>query len=459
MKRAAGLIIGLCILALAAPAMAANFAFHGDMNNRFLLYTNHNDWLVSDQKGKLSDKTVDDNFAEIKYRFWFEAEDDEGDVKGVFATEIGGLRFGESGKMPYSGDQVQMEVRWAYLDIQLPFVESPFRSRIGLQPFDVNPYLWNETAGSVNFYSDCGTTYYQLAWARGYEVNVVQDEDDRSDVDAFLARVNFKPDADLKIGLFGLYQYYDNGDTDAALSSRDWQVKLFQDKIGMSFFSIGVDGNYNFSNFFVNWDLIYQGGQLKDFAYTDFASGEGSNENEYDLSAYFLHADLGFKAGAHKFTYTFWYASGDDDPEDDEFEAFLSTDVDIDASIALFQGGYTDDDYFTEHPYILDKGFIMNKLAWDFKVTDKTTIGAAALYMMTAEEIEYVDNDGKKQANDEIGFEIDAYLKYMLYKNVEFAVNAGFLFAEDALDFFEVEQDGSADEDIFVSTARLRYKF
>jgi hypothetical protein len=31
--------------------------------------------------------------------------------------------------------------------------------------------------------------------------------------------------------------------------------------------------------------------------------------------------------------------------------------------------------------------------------------------------------------------------------------------SDDAIDFYEVNKDGSADEDIFVSSARLRYKF
>ena len=49
----------------------------------------------------------------------------------------------------------------------------------------------------------------------------------------------------------------------------------------------------------------------------------------------------------------------------------------------------------------------------------------------------------------------------MIFKNVELAVNAGYLFSGDAMDAFETgsQRDGSADEDIFVSGARVRYKF
>ena len=181
------------------------------------------------------------------------------------------------------------------------------------------------------------------------------------------------------------------------------------------------------------------------------------------MSAWFGSLEGGLNWGDHTFTYTFWYASGDDDPNDDDFEGYLAVDLDRDDSIAIFEGLYSDDSsYFTERPYMLDKGFVMNKLAWDFKVNPKTTIGAAGMYMMTAEDIEYTDVAAvNTYKNDEIGFELNAYLKYMLWTNVEFKINAGYLWAGDALDAFETgaDRDGNSDENIFGSSFRIRYKF
>ena len=103
----------------------------------------------------------------------------------------------------------------------------------------------------------------------------------------------------------------------------------------------------------------------------------------------------------------------------------------------------------------------MNKLTLEFKPTRKLSLGAAALYMMTAEDIEYIDGNGNFQSNDTIGFEIDGFVSYLLFENMEIATNAGYLFADDALDYFEVEEirDGESDEDIFVWAARVRYRF
>jgi hypothetical protein len=87
-------------------------------------------------------------------------------------------------------------------------------------------------------------------------------------------------------------------------------------------------------------------------------------------------------------------------------------------------------------------------------------VGVAGMYMMTAEDVEYEVN-GRRFRDDSIGIEVNGYVSYMLFDNMEFAVNAGYLFADDALDYFEVAEirDGSSDEDIFVSSARVRYKF
>ena len=157
MKKLGFLLTLLLYLGSTPIAWGVEFQFHGDMNNRFLVYTNRNDWFTPEQGGSIdTNSTVDDNYGEIKYRYWFEAADDDGMIKGVYAVEIGGVRFGRqgSGKSQggsFSGDGVNIETRWAYLDFQLPFIESKFRPRIGLQPITANEYLWQETAMGINF--------------------------------------------------------------------------------------------------------------------------------------------------------------------------------------------------------------------------------------------------------------------------------------------------------------------
>ncbi|MBN2332346.1 MAG: hypothetical protein JXO49_12865 [Deltaproteobacteria bacterium] len=154
-------------------------------------------------------------------------------------------------------------------------------------------------------------------------------------------------------------------------------------------------------------------------------------------------------------TYTFWYSSGDNDPGDNDFNAFMAVDIDRPDNICIFKNRYVEDDYFTEKDYLLNKGFIMNKLAADYQASKKVTLDGAVMYMMTAEDIEYGN-----QSDNTIGFEIDDYLTYKIYDNLVFGISAGYLFADDALDFYEKDsQDGNADENIFVSSAGIRYNF
>ena len=143
-----------------------------------------------------------------------------------------------------------------------------------------------------------------------------------------------------------------------------------------SWYNIGIDGSWSLGKFFVNWDLIYQGGSLDDINFDDSEFSGKSSSGDFDISAYMGHADIGYKFGKPKLTYTFWYASGDDNAGDDDFKGFLGIDLDRDDSLSMFEGNYADDaSYFTERGYLLDKGFIMNKLALDYQWTEKLLVG------------------------------------------------------------------------------------
>jgi len=444
----------LAVLAMATPALAVDVAFHGDLNNRFNLYTNQSQLYRT--AGSLEDKALASNatpvekdansavWGDIKYRLWTEASSNDGAVKGVYAIELGAIRFGQNyakgGGGTYSGDGVNIETRWAYTDIQLPFVQSKARVLIGLQPWNVNSFVWNETVMGVQFKGDAGPVGYTLGWARGHEnYPTTTSQNAFQDADALLARADLKPAEGTKLGLFALWQRQDAFDGTGAITN---EIKSFgNNEYGI--YTLGVDGGFTTptgpGNFFVNWDAIYQGGTI-------------DQPGDLDVSAYLVHADVGVNVGAARFTYTGWYASGDDNDLDGDINNFMSTDVDRFDSIVLFEGGYTDDNYVTEAPYLGTVGLILNKIAADVKATEKTAFGGAVLYLMTAEDVTLAS--GAK--GNVIGTEIDAYISHKLYPNVEVAVNAGYLFSDEVVDAVAVGGDA---DDIFRSTMRVRYSF
>ncbi len=463
----------LLLMMVSGAALAAEIKIKGDFNNRFTIYTNHNDWLDG-EKGVLRDGNSSESWGEAKYRLWFNASSNDGKVKGVWAFEVGSLEYGKSGTLgagvggSYSGDGVNTETRWLYTDFQLPWLVNKARVRMGLQPFTVNSFLWQETIMGVTSDFAVGVVDVKLAWLRPYRDETKDPDDDVEDLDAFYGRLNFKPTKDVSVGIFGVYM---NGDSDnhdpaayATITSQNYEVKKLKNNYDLSLLTIGSDGKADFGAIFLNWDLMYQTGSIDGANFKDSYNGwdynQGVVNEDFDVSAWLAHVDIGYRLDNLKFTYTFWYASGDDDGGDSDFDAFMAVDIDRKDNICIFKAMYAEDDYFTEKDYLLDKGFIMNKLAFDYKASKKLCLGTSLMYMLTAEDIEYIDDDGKPRKDDEVGFEIDAYLKYKLYENLEFAINAGYLFGGDAMDFWEEGQrDGSSDEDIFISSCRVRYKF
>jgi hypothetical protein len=472
MKRFGVLLVFAQVLGLAMPSVGAEFSFHGDLNNRFQLYTNQNDFFRAEQQGIIRGN-VYDNFGEAKYRFWTEAATNDGDVKGVFAVEIGGLRYGESGKgAEFSGDGINIETRWLYTDFQIPFIEGKNRLQMGLNSQTINQYFWAETVMGVKNYGTFEPIDYTLAWFRPIETNANRSDQTGQDLDGFYGRINTKPTDNLLLGFFGLYFYKDDPQGTAAIEDRGYEIKQFARDAEFNMYTIGVDGGYNVvldpGKLFFKWDAMYQGGKINNATFTPTAPGDqtgaalpGSAVGEdFDVKAYFLHLDAGFSWDKSTLTYTFWYASGDDDPEDDDFKGYLAVDVDSFDNHILFES-LMDDDVFTERHYLLDKGFVMNKLEFRHKWTDKLETRLAAMYMLTAEDIEYIDQDNDRQRNDEIGFEVDGHLIYKIFPGLTFNLAGGHLFANDAMDYFEKNSnvDGKSDSDISRVMTSIRYKF
>lgn len=460
------LLATLMMFGAATKASAVQFKVTGDLNNRFMLYTDQAGLYSASEtvanatgtapRQTIADGTVGETWGEIKYRLTMDAATDDGAVRGVYGIELGAVRFGfNSANNPagptiagvgrnaggnYSGDGVNIETRFAYVDFG---IAPKHRFTVGLLPFTVNKYLWSETAMGLQFKGQGGPVAYTLAAVRGVEAfNATLNQQQFRDADNLLARGDLVPTKDVKLGVFGLYQ---RARPDAVAGTRAHLLKLFSG-INYDLYNVGIDGTAKLGPAFVNADLIYQTGNSR--------IGGGA---EVDHSAYFLHGDVGTNFGPARVTYTAWYASGDD--ADADINNYIATDLDVNDSVVLFEGGYTDDNYFTEAPYFLTFGSLVNKLGVDFKASDKLTVSGALLYLRTAEDVDLGAPGPAGGTSKELGWEVDGAVAYKLNPNLELAVNAGYLLAGDAMDAFEVVRDGEANRNILRTTARARYTF
>lgn len=474
---AAGLAIAVAMGATGS-AQAVKFEFHGDLDNRFLLFTDQSRFPTN---ASITDGSQNERVGNFKYRMWTTAATDDGSTKGVFAIEVGSVRFGRPTGAgaglggAFSGDGVNVETRWAYVDTD---VGGPGRLKIGLQPYSLNKHLWKETAAGVLLDGAFGggDTKYKFAWIRGSE----SFNDDRSvsdDLDAFSAKFNFTPWDRVKLGVFGLVQLSNDEDdgttidcspTGSRKGARCWEVKNFATGgADFSLTSIGVDGSYtkptDSGNFFINWDVIVQDGSLDNTTFTA-TDGTVAAASNFDVGAQMARFEVGAKVRKTTYKYTFLWQSGDDDPNDDDFEAFLATDMDSTDSAIFSEESITSDIFLVETNYLFDKGIFQNRFDVGHEINKKLWVGGALSLLALAEDVTYVNGVGTRFEEDALGVEISGRLKYKFAPRTVFEAQLAFLAADDAMDFFEggvgePPQDGDADEDIVKLNARVRYKF
>lgn len=474
---ALGGVVAAVALLLIPPVQAAKFEYHGDMDHRATAFDNQLGFLSNNGVGVINGKGGEDNFAEFKYRLWAEAGTNNDAVKGIFAIEIGSVRFGRDGSVGksrgglFSGDAVNIETRWAYTDFAIPGAQD-HRIKVGLQPHNVNKHLWKETAaginvsGPLNFWKGAD---YTFAWMRGFE------EFSRGkvgtgfrDLDGFNLNLGFTPTDATKASVFVLHQRNNQNPAGGTeVRAEKYGIKQFPDS-DLELTTFGTTGTHKFGAFDLGWTGMYQTGDIKSVNFkaadaVNIAGDPTSFSGNADVEAFFGRLDLSRTFGNFKVGYTFWYSSGDDDPTDGDFDAFLATDVDMTESAIFFEGKPTSDRFYTERPYILDKGLIFNKLELQHKTTPKLKLTGSVAYFQLAEDVSYIDDLGRAQFQDSLGFEFQGKADYKLYKNLTLTGHIAYLLADDAMDFFEtgtdISRDGNSDEDILSVMARLRYKF
>jgi hypothetical protein len=355
-----------------------------------------------------------------KFRLRTEITSDDKKSKFVYGAETGANDFGRD--WDFSGDSIDFENRFAYVQSAVPGLHEKTFIRGGLQATGINKWLWTETAGGITLHGE-NNKKWMAGWYRGVEADLSVDNDDS---DLFVGKIDFEPYKNWKFNCFGVYAF-DFLRTNVAQADSDQ-------------YWLGVNGNLSRDKgkFFATADLIYQGGDM-------------SNGNK--VSGVLANAVVGKKLDEKlKVSLNTLYLSGDDDPADAETNNFQSIDVDINISQIFFEGGLAGilDKFVTDSPHKLANGFLSYGVDADYKICPKSKIRGAITYLSSDDDVTLAN--GEKET--ELGYELDLWYAYEMNKNLTYKVEGAYLFA----DTLSHEIFGSLD-DVYMLTSGAQFKF
>jgi len=175
-------VVGIAALAIlvAAPAFAIDFKMSGQYRVRWYSVDGFGaeTALVSTSPfaktgAAPAQNPTPNNRSQTDYRFrpYFIISDDNGNVMSAMRFEAGDVTFGDNTASPGSGsggntatDGINLETKWAYIDIQLPF-GIPARMRAGTQGFYLpKGIILDDDAAGLRLYGKTGMVGYEGFW-------------------------------------------------------------------------------------------------------------------------------------------------------------------------------------------------------------------------------------------------------------------------------------------------------
>lgn len=281
------------------------------------------------------------------------------------------------------------------------------------------------------------------------------DGDSDSDNDLYEASIDYKTDGMLLKLAYDYFDYKGNSDaaaTDVLLTAAGAQTVA--DAWDTTHHRIKGYGDMLFGAVYVETEFSYDWGDYRDF--------DNSANQDIDIDTFAFMLDVGTQMDKLDVGMMYFYASGQDDDDDNEINAAL---------YGIASDG-TGDDF---NPYYIltgDHTGMLNSdeynddigMAWsgvhcigvhaDFQVSDKLTLHGALAYAQ-ADDTGFVEAMSGVDVDDEYGWEIDLGARYKLLDNLTYEVRAGYF---DTGDYFE-DLSGDDAEDLMLLSHHLTMSF
>lgn len=396
-------VLGLAVvlvIAFTVPATAFESVFGGYWRTRA--------YMQKDFSGD-DTKSLDRTLVDTRTRLYYTAIFNE-NLKFVNKFEMDAAWGGVStGYGDITADGKDVEVKNSYVDFTLGAINS----KIGVQAYKLGRgFLFNaDFAGAVITYK-AEAFELPIFWIKAYEGS---NGDNNGDVDFYGIAPKFSLGDTGAIQPFALWATSDDAEAynatwpDADLTLEDLDI-----------FYLGFDADMNFDMVSVWLTAMYQFGEV-----------DTLEEGSADVSAWL--AAIGAKVDFDTFDLhgQIFYASGDDDLDDDDVEGFVPLRGQDYHWAEIMGGGIFDNAGYSNNQSNNSPGWenITNVIAYNiganFKVMEDLSLRADLWY---AERLESTDD----YPADPLGLEVDFGATYKLMDNLNLDVVAAYLFADDA---------------------------
>ena len=398
MKKLGMLALAAVLVAMfTVPAWAIESEFGGYWRTR--MYTTGN--LTGEDESEALDFTAVDTRTRLYYTAIFH-ENLKFVNKFEFDTVWGKGPLGDIG-----ADGQVFEIKNSYIDANT----GPVNWKVGIQGGRLaRGFLFDDDFSGLQVNYKGEMFEIPFMWVKAYEgTNYSGNAKDANDLDADYYAISPKFTVG---GMFNLNPYF------LYIYSKDasgWLGEADADKLDSWY--LGMDADMDFEIASVWATFIYQGGSL------DYVDADGD-----DVSAWLAAAGASFDVGMFDIHTQGFYATGDDDPNDDDIDQFTPP-----------QGrsyywseimGYGIFDFQTSNNSPADG--ISNVWALNLGATvkpmDKLKVSLDVWYAALAEDIMTLNGDKE----DSLGTEVDLVITYEIVQNLNLDLVGAYLFAGDA---------------------------
>jgi hypothetical protein len=405
---------------------------------------------------------------EITGTIWFEADSSKWGERSSATTNANNGTMGQ-----WDADRTAVEIKNVFVNFGVPVIPVPTTMSVGIQANQIRPgVFFNVDGPGITIGIKPDPAFIKLLWAKPLE-NQTWSADD---VDVYGVEANFKIDK-ITVGGYGSFWDFNSYGLgiDTAIGSRPSYRADFY------WYGVYADGTAGPVNF--NFDLVFDKGKVEDRA--------TPSNKDVKYNGWMTRAKINFPWDKFNFGVIGMYASGADTnktsktgvPGIDTTNGYTTPNTKVKSYVIPPQSkmGYVDSlCYYASWINAHGAGWFHGsgdrvaggdyggtwfaKVYGNFKPTPWYKVTLEALYIGdttkhgntvgTAEKA-----SGRLRDDKTIGWEIDLFNEFQIYKNLTWNVGAGILFAGDAMDYNVSGATNKSIKDPWIIHTALTYNF